>query len=253
MPSDVLKQKLRRGECVLGYMTKHPGASIVEALGLRGWDFVVIDAEHGPIDPLECEHMTRAAEVGGSAALVRVPGRDQSTIARYLDVGPQGLHLPMVESRAEAESAVRYAKYWPDGERGLGSVRAASYGAGDGFAAYTARTNADLLIVAQIETAAAAERVDEIVSVAAIDVVFIGPTDLASSLGVLGQPDHPRLLAAVEQIASATLGASKTLGVIATSEEDAQRWLERGARYICFPFENLLARGSAGLVDLPRT
>ena len=247
----LVKQKLRLGECVLGYMTKHPGASIVETLCHRGWDFVIIDAEHGPIDPLECEQMTRAAELGGSAAVVRVPAHDRSTITHYLDVGPQGLQLPMVESRIDAEAAVRFAKYWPDGERGVAAVRAASYGGGDGLTAYTARTNADLLVVAQIETAAAVERIDEIVSVVAIDVVFIGPTDLANSLGVLGQPDHPRLIDALERISAAARRSSKTLGILAANEEDARRWIDRGARYVCFLFENLLTRGSAGLVDLP--
>ena len=252
MSDDALSRKLRRGECVVGYMTKHPGASIVEALGMRGWDFVVIDAEHGPIDPLECEQMTRAAEVGGCAAVVRVPARDKSTIMRYLDVGPQGLHVPMIETRADAETVGRYAKYWPDGERGLASVRAASYGAGGGLAAYTARANAELLVVAQIETGAAVEQIDEIVSTPAIDVVFIGSTDLANSLGLLGQPDHPRLLAALERISTAVRNSSKTLGIMVANEDDARIWIDRGARYICFLFENLLVRGGAGLVDIPR-
>ena len=246
------KERLRQGDVVLGCMTKHPGASTVEALGSRGWDFIIIDAEHGAIDPLECEHMTRAVEASGCEAIVRVPENTRACVTRYLDVGPRGLQMPMVESREHAEAMDGYATYWPRGERGLAAVRPASYGAIGGLAAYTARLNAELLLVAQIETASAVAVIDEIVAVPSLDVIFIGPTDLANSLGVLGEPASELLADSIERIVDATLAASKVLGVMARDEADAARWLERGARYISFLFENVLGRGSAGLLDLPR-
>ena len=198
-----LKSRLAAGESVFGCMTKHPSASVVEMLGLYGWDFVVIDAEHGPIDPLGCESMTRAAEVAGATPLVRVPSNDRAAILRYLDVGPKGLHIPMVESGDDARDAVRFSKYVPEGDRGLGAVRAAGYGARHGLDEYVRRANDEMLIVVQIESRKAVERIDEILAVQEIDVVFIGPTDLAHSLGVVGQRDHPLLNDAFERICGA--------------------------------------------------
>jgi 4-hydroxy-2-oxoheptanedioate aldolase len=216
---------------------------------LAGGKVVVFDAEHGPIDPLSCENMTRAAQVSGAVPMVRVPANDRVAILRYLDVGPQGLHVPMIGSAADARDAVRFAKYVPEGERGLGTVRAADYGLRGGLDVYVRRANAEALIVAQIESAEAVERIDEILDVAGIDVVFIGPTDLAHSLGVIGQRDHPLLTDAFDRICDAVRSSATTLGILVSSEQDASAWAQRGARYFCVTLEALLRRASAGLLS----
>ncbi len=249
MVTNALKARLKGGEHVFGCFTKHPSASIVELLSLEGWDFVVVDAEHGPIDPLECERMTRAIEVGGATSIVRVPANDRATILRYLDVGPQGLHVPMIESSADAEQIVRFAKYMPDGERGLSGVRAASYGSREGLDEYVRNANAELLIVVQIESKRALEHLDEIIAVPAVDVVFVGPTDLAHSLGVVGQGDHPLVIAALDTISTAVTNSSKALGILVGNVKDAQAWIERGAQYLCLNIENLLRQASNGFLD----
>ena len=247
--TNVLKARLNDGAHVFGCFTKHPSASVVELLGLQGWDFVIIDAEHGPIDPLECERMTRAAELGGATPIVRVPANERAAILRYLDVGPQGLHVPMIESGADAEQAVRFAKYMPDGERGLAGVRAASYGTLEGLDEYVLRANAETLVVVQIESKAALGHLDDIVTVPGIDVVFVGPTDLAHSLGVVGQGDHPIVAAALDDICRAVEGSSKALGILVSSERDARAWMERGAQYLCVNLENLLRQASSGFLN----
>jgi 4-hydroxy-2-oxoheptanedioate aldolase len=253
MVTNALKARLKEGEHVFGCFTKHPSASIVELLSLQGWDLIVIDAEHGPIDPLDCERMTRAVELGGATPIVRVPANDRATILRYLDVGPQGLHVPMIESRADAEQVVRFAKYMPDGERGLSGVRAASYGSREGLNEYVRRANAELLIVVQIESKEALEHLDEIVAVPAVDVVFVGPTDLAHSLGVVGQGDHPLVRAALDEVSTAVADSSKAFGILVNNERDAHDWMERGAQYLCLNIENLLRQASSGFLNDVRT
>jgi 4-hydroxy-2-oxoheptanedioate aldolase len=223
---------------------KHPSPGIVEVLGLLGWDFVIIDCEHGPIDRLACENVVRAAELGGAAAIVRVPAIERAPILQALDCGAQGFHAPLVGSRMDAETAVALAKYAPEGTRGLAGVRALSYGMAGSLAEHVARANERSLVVCQIETVAGLDALDEVCSVPGVDVVFVGPTDLGQSLGVVGQRDHPDLTAAIERIAAAVLGAGKVLGILVGDEAEAVRWAERGARYICFNIENLLRASS---------
>jgi len=239
-----LKAKLREGGITVGCFVKHPSPGIVEVLGLLGWDFVVIDCEHGPIDRLACENVARAAQAGGAAAIVRVPSIDRAPILQALDSGAQGIHAPLVGSRVDAENAVALAKYAPEGTRGLAGVRALSYGMVGSLAEHVSRVNEQSLVVCQIENVAGLDALDEICAVPGVDVVFVGPTDLGQSLGVVGQRDHPDLTAAIERIAVAALEAGKVLGILVSDEADAARWVERGARYICFNIENLLRASS---------
>ncbi len=239
-----LKEQLTDGRIAIGCFVKHPSPGIAEVLGLLGWDFVVIDGEHGPIDRLACENTVRAAQLGGAAAIVRVPAIDRAPILQALDSGAQGIHAPLVGSSVDAEAAVALAKYAPEGTRGLAGVRALSYGMVGSIAEHVARVNEQSLVVCQIENVAGLEAVDEICAVPGVDVVFVGPTDLGQSLGVVGQRDHPDLVAAIERIADAALDSGKLLGILVSDEADAARWIAQGARYICFNIENLLRASS---------
>jgi 4-hydroxy-2-oxoheptanedioate aldolase len=239
-----LKAKLREGRTVTGCFVKHPSPGIVEVIAFLGWDFVVIDAEHGPIDRLACENVVRAATTGGSTAIVRVASIERASILQALDSGAEGIQAPLVASRADAEAAVALSKYAPEGTRGLGSVRALSYGLVGSMAENVARANERSLVVCQIETAAGLDALDEICSVPGVDVVFVGPTDLGQSLGVVGQRDHPDLVAAFDRIADAAHKAGKVFGVLLGDEADAVEWQRRGARYLCFNIETLLRAGS---------
>ena len=244
-----LKAKLGDGRIVVGCFVKHPVPGIVEVIGLLGWDFVVIDAEHGPIDRLTCENVVRAAETGGTAAVVRVPAIERAPILQALDSGAQGIQAPLVGSRAEAEGAVSLACYAPEGTRGLASVRALSYGMVGSLAEHVVRVNEQTLVVCQIETVAGLEAVDEICAVPGVDVVFVGPTDLGQSLGVVGQREHPDLVTAIDRIAAAVLAAGKTFGILVGDEKEGVRWVQRGARYICFNIESLLRASSRPILS----
>jgi len=246
------KRVLAAGEPVYGCFVRYPDPGIVELLALQGFDFLVFDGEHGTIEPRDCENLVRAAELRGPAPLVRVPANQPSVILRFLDTGAVGVHVPLVESVEEAEAAVRAVKYPPRGARGLAGVRASSYGATP-LGEYVVQANDATLVVIQVETRAAVERVGEIAAVDGVDVVFIGPTDLSQAFGVTGQTAHPLLEEAYEAIASAVAASPAALGVLVADEAGAERWRERGARYIAVTIDSLLAAGARGFVDSVRS
>ena len=241
MRSNAVKAKLKSGETVWGCFVRYPDAGLVEVLGYQPWDFIVFDGEHGLLEPRDCEHMVRAAELREVTPIVRVPTNQPHHILRLMDTGAQGLHVPWVNSASEADAAVRSVKYHPRGQRGLAGVRAADYGQAGSLADYTQRANAETLVVVHIETAEAVERAGEIAAVDGVDVVFIGPTDLSQSLGVPGQPQHPTVQAAMEKIVQAVSQTTATLGIMVPNAAAARQWRERGARYIAIGMENLLA------------
>jgi 4-hydroxy-2-oxoheptanedioate aldolase len=228
---ETLKAKLAADRSVVGLnvVTADPGG--VELLGLHGWDFVLLDVEHGEIDRSNCENLIRAAELTGMSAIARLPSADPTGIGRFLDAGAHGCQIAWVESADEAAAAVAAAKYPPLGHRGFGAGRSSGYGTIPP-AEFVARHNADGLVSVQIEGSAGARAAREVAAVAGVDVVFIGSSDLAGALGFPGEPMHPSVREVVDQIASAVLESGKTLGVVAYSPEDAASWRERGARFV---------------------
>jgi 4-hydroxy-2-oxoheptanedioate aldolase len=237
---NVTKEKLKNGQTVFGCFTRYPNAALVEALSYCGWDFICFDGEHGLIEPADCEQMTRAAELQGVTPIVRVPVNQQHVILRFLDTGPHGLHVPMVNTAADAEKVVQSVKYQPRGSRGLAGVRASEYALGIPFGEYVVQANAETLIAIHIETEAAVDRLTEIVAVDGLDVIFIGPTDLSNSLGVPGQAQHPKLQATMQRIVDTVLPTGLALGIMVPNAEAARQWRDRGARYIAVGVENVM-------------
>ena len=241
MRTNTAKAKLKAGETIFGCFVRYPDASLVEVMGFQPWDFLVFDGEHGVLEPRDCENMVHAAELRGVTPIVRVPTNLPPQILRLMDTGAHGLHVPWVNSAAEAEAAVRSVKYHPRGQRGLAGVRAADYGQAGSLADYTRQSNAETLVVVHIETAEAVTGAAEIAAVDGVDVVFIGPTDLSQSLGVPGQPQHPTVLAAIEAIIAAVAPSPAALGIMVPNPAAARHWRARGARYIAIGLENILA------------
>ena len=240
MRHNVTKEKLKNGQTVLGCFVRYPNAALVEVLGYCGWDFICFDGEHGSIEPADCEQMTRAAELQGVTPIVRVPVNQQHVILRFLDTGAHGLHVPMVNSAADAEAVVQSVKYQPRGSRGLAGVRASDYGQGIPFIEYVAVANTETLISIHIETEAAVDHLPEIVKVDGLDVIFIGPTDLSNSLGVPGQQQHPKVQATMQRIIDAVAPSGLALGIMVPHAEAAQLWRDRGARYIAVNLESMM-------------
>jgi 4-hydroxy-2-oxoheptanedioate aldolase len=243
------KARLHAGETAVGCFCRFADAGLIELLALQGFDFLVFDGEHGTMEPRECEHMVRAAELHGVTPLVRVPTNAPPTILRFLDTAAQGVHVPLVGNAEEAEAAIRAVKYAPRGQRGLAGVRASVYGQRGPLADYVTEANQQTLVVIQVETQEAIANVGEIAALDGVDVVFVGPTDLSQALGITGQTKHARAEEAYDAIAAALEGSDVALGVLVPDEAEARRWRERGARYIAFTVDSLLVRSARSLLE----
>lgn len=227
------KKLIASGGAAIGGFLGLKSTEIVEIMGYAGLDFVIIDAEHGSADTETLEHMVRAAEVSGITPLVRVTNvNDPTLILRALDLGAQGVQVPMVESGDTARRIVQAAKYYPLGRRGLAGVRAARYGAVD-MGSYVQEANAQTMVIAQIETVAGVEHAAEIAAVEGVDVVFVGPMDLSQSLGIPAQRRNPLLIEAMEKVFAACRAAGKPCGTLTASVEEGRAQSAAGLQYLC--------------------
>lgn len=203
MRTNPLKLAIESDRMVFGTIVSMPNPGNVEAVGHAGYDFVIIDMEHTPIDFGHVPIMLAAADATGLVPLVRVGTPDANPILRVLDSGTLGIVLSHVTSREEAEALVRACRYPPLGVRGVsGASRAAGYGRAD-FLEHVEMSNQEILTIALIEDAKGAEAIDDIASVDGLDVLFPGPGDLSASLGLLGRHDHPTVEQYVDRIAKA--------------------------------------------------
>lgn len=234
----LLKERLLGGERILGTWLTVASATVGELLGRTGFDCVAIDAEHGAIDLGEAENLVRAVAAGGGAPLLRVAGLDQALIKRALDLGPAGVMIPLVSTRAAAEAAVRFAKYPPEGIRGVGVARAQGYGLD--LTGYLSRANREGLVVVQVEDREALQNLDEMLSVSGVDMVFIGPVDLSTSLGFPGQPDHPAVDEAIGRVLAAAQAAGRLAGIHASDATVAARRFDQGFRLVTVATDLLL-------------
>ena len=233
MRKNPVKEKLRSGQAVVGVFCNLPSPAAVEMVGILGYDFAIIDAEHGPMDVEACEHMVRAADAADIVPVVRVALNIQQNILRYLDAGALGVQIPMVNTREETEMVVASTKYPPQGRRGLAATRASGYGAGISLPEYVRMANEETLVVVQVETREALANVEEIAAVDLVDVVFLGPTDLSAALGHPGQPTHPEVMAAIEVAGKTILEAGKAVGTIANNLDAYKHWRGLGFQYLC--------------------
>lgn len=243
MIENLTKMKLKNGQLVVGCFVRYPDASLSEFIALLGWDFLVFDGEHGAIGPGHVADLCRAAELRGVTPLVRVPVNEPSLILRVLDAGCHGVHVPGVDSAAEAERAVRAIKYKPRGERGLAATRASDWAIPESLGTYVERANRETLTIVQIESIEAVEAVDDYLNLDGLDVLFIGPTDLAQSMGHTGETSHPDVMAAMTHVAEVVTRSDRTLGIFVSTAEEANQWTDRGARYLATGVEGFLRRG----------
>jgi 4-hydroxy-2-oxoheptanedioate aldolase len=237
------KRKLQRGEAVYGCFFRQAEPTLAEFVALQGWDFLVVDGEHGSLEARDIEGLARACELTGVTPIARVTANEPSTILRYLDAGAHGIHVPWVNTAAEVENVVTAAKYGPRGQRGLAGSRQGGWGSKESLADFTARANRETMVIIHIETAQAAAAVEDYTAVDDVDVLFIGPTDLSHSLGHPGDVSHPDVHRVMEQVAEVVAGSDKTLGIFAGSPGFAAEWYERGARYFTAGFEGLVKQG----------
>ncbi len=201
MRFNAVKDKVLRGEASIGAAIPIPSPELVEFYGLLGFEWIFIDAEHGPIGWPECQAMARACDAQGLSSIVRVPKLDHSLIAKYLETGVQGVAVPHINTAEQAEAAVKSARYAPEGWRGCdaGSSRSSAYNLIEPPRDYFARSNREILVAVWVEEVEGMQNLDEILQVPGVDAVHFGPGDLALSMGFPGQSDHPDVQAALAE------------------------------------------------------
>jgi 4-hydroxy-2-oxoheptanedioate aldolase len=214
---------------------------LVDLAALAGFDYVLIDTEHGHLGFEAVEHLVRAAEAAGVTPLVRASHNAPAEILRLLDMGAQGVMAPQVSSAADAEAAVRAVKFHPRGNRGLAGSRAADYGLTGSMAEYVAHANRETMVLALIEDIRALDDFPAILAVEGVDVLFIGASDLAQSMGYPGRPDHPEVRAAIDRVIDQGIAASRIVGVNAATGEAAASHFSRGVRFFALsPWHQLV-------------
>jgi len=247
MLADAIKATLRRDKVSLGSWMSMAHPSIAEILGRAGYDWVVVETEHTAIDNSETLRLIMAIEQSGAIPLVRLAWNDPIQCKAVLDSGAAGVIVPMVNTRADAELAVRSAKYPPLGFRGVGLARAQGYG--ERFADYVAGANDSTLVMVQIEHKDAVANIDDILDVPGIDGTFIGPYDLSMSMGLAGQLDHPDAVAARDRVLAATRAHGLAAGIHLVhpdrAVDEVPRYVAQGYRFIALGTDILFLGDSA--------
>jgi 2-keto-3-deoxy-L-rhamnonate aldolase RhmA len=222
-----LKTKLKAGKKTIGAWAQLASPLTAEILSSAGFDWLMLDMEHGPGDILTLISQIQAMKGSDCVPLVRTPWNDFVVVKRILDAGAHGVLIPYVNNQVETEQAVKACKYPLDGIRGVaGSPRAAGYG--QNFGNYLQKANEEIFIMIAIETLEAVANLDGILQVKGLDGIFIGPMDLASSMGYFGNPSKPEVQSAIQSIDSKVLAAGKVLATTTGTWEQAQKLFERG-------------------------
>lgn len=244
MPKNQFKQKLRKGQWQVGLFVGLASAYSMEVIAGAGFDWLVIDAEHSPNNPASVLPQLQAAAPYPVQLLVRPMNHDPALIKQYLDIGTQTLLLPLVDNAAQALELVRAVRYPPEGIRGVAAslARAAHW---NGVKDYVKHANAEVCLVVQVETRQGLDNLDAIAAVDGVDGVFIGPADLAASLGHLGDAGHPEVRAAIEDALRHIVAAGKAAGVFLTDPALAQHYRDCGASFIAVGGDTTLLRMSA--------
>lgn len=234
--------KIRRRPPILGTLATLPSPEVAEMLSLCGFDWLMIDMEHGPISTATAQRIAQAIRPPCSA-LLRIPENAPVWIKQALDTGCDGIVVPMVNSTAEAQAAVRAAKYPPLGERSVGIARAHGYGAS--FADYIRSANESVALIIQIEHTAAVEKLDEILDTPGIDGVLIGPYDLSGSLNLLGEVGHEAVQSAINRIKQGCVARSLPVGIFSLQPEEAAKEIADGCRFLLVGTDTAFLTGAA--------
>jgi len=250
VPPNRTRAKLAAGELCVGTMLveiRQPG--VMTMLGNAGFDFVLIDNEHGPFSVESIAELSRAARAEGVTPIVRIPELTYAHVAQSLDGGAQGIMLPRVTERSQVEECVRYLKYAPEGKRGAVLARGHTAFKVGPLVETLAAMNRETMLVVQVETKEAVDRLDGLLSVAGVDAALVGPTDLSLALGVGGQMEHPILVAAIEATIAAC-AKHKVVPAIHTNDVAmTAAWARRGMRLVSINSEvGLLTAAARGAV-----
>ncbi|WP_408008289.1 HpcH/HpaI aldolase family protein [Pseudalkalibacillus sp. A8] len=246
---NAVKEKLSNGEKVLGSFIGIYSPNLVELMGYSGFDFVVIDDEHGAFSHSELENMIRTAESVNVVPIVRV-SYDNASIQKALDRGAKGIQVPMVNTKEDAEKAVQKSKFPPRGTRGAAySHRAARFGKDSG-SEFLEASDEKILVIPHIETLEAVENFKEIMTVDGIDMAFIGTTDLSVNMGYKSEgPKHPEVQKVVSDLYRKAAEENFKIGTVASDSTGAQRAFLKGASYVGVVAISVILKSLEQVVD----
>lgn len=246
-PINTFKKALLNPTPQIGLWVGLANGYVAEIIAGTGFDWLLIDGEHAPNDVRSVLEQLQGLSSAWSAQdeaersqpVVRVPVGDTALIKQFLDIGAQTLLVPMVDTPEQAAQLVQATRYPPDGIRGMGSAlaRASRW---QSYSQYIHEANDQICLLVQAETALAMKNLDEIAATPGIDGVFIGPADLSASMGHSGNPGHPEVQAAIEDGIARILKAGKAPGILSTTPDQANKWLDAGARFVAVGVDTML-------------
>jgi 2-dehydro-3-deoxyglucarate aldolase/4-hydroxy-2-oxoheptanedioate aldolase len=253
LPVNGFKRAIASGKTQIGCWLASGAPSTAEALGCAGFDFLVVDTEHTPIDPPQMIDILRTIAGTPAQAIVRPPWNDMVMVKRVLDAGALTLLLPFVQSAEEARRAVAYTRYPPGGVRGVaGTHRGSRYGT---IPDYAKRAHEEICVIVQIETLAAFGELEAIAAVPGVDSLFIGPSDLSASMGLLGDMGNRAVQEKLAAGAQACKRLGKPCGIIGFNPEMAKKFLGYGFSWVAVSSDLALMVGRAqeylGAMRLP--
>jgi 4-hydroxy-2-oxoheptanedioate aldolase len=242
-----LKKRLQQGETVIGCWLNLGSSLTAEIVGLSGFDWVLIDLEHGAGNEKDVLSQLQALESTPTAAFVRVESADHARISHVLDIGAEGVMCPKVNNADEAKKVINAMHYPPFGNRGVAKmVRATAFG--QNFDKYYQEAKDTILGIVQIETKESLNHLDAIAAVEGVDVLFIGPADLSIELGIFEQFDNPIFLDAVKNIVKAAQNAGKATGILFFNPDDYKKYHDMGIRFIaCGADATFVANGAKAM------
>lgn len=247
--ADALKRRLRNGEICKGtFLLFSAGGDFTMFLAGLGFDFFIFDLEHSMFDLAVTRQTLQAARASNLAAIVRVPEITYHFVARTLDAGAQGIMLPRTETREQAEQLVRFARYAPIGERGISTFAGHNdFTRIPDVPAFLKQQNEDILLVAQIETTRGVENREAILATPGLDACFIGTGDLAMSMGLAGQPNHPEVLAQAEKVMATARAHGLIVSLPIRSPEDVEHWIKCGLNMLTVATDGAMFSAGANL------
>jgi len=252
MRINTLKQQLYAGKPAFGVMCTFPSPQVVEMLGSLGFDWILLDNEHGSITVDSAESCIAVAELTGMAPIVRPVANRPEIIAPFMDRGAWGVQVPHVNTADEARAVVDAVKYAPQGHRGLfGASRAAGYGYSGNTADYTVAANRETLVCVMIEEVEAIDNLPEMLKVPGVDVYFIGSGDLSQAMGFTGQATHPEVLKMMERGVRAITAAGRIAGC-SCPDSHIPHFLGLGVQYFHSTVGRLIQQGSQGYLQAAR-
>lgn len=233
-----LKDKLALGKTVLGTWCEIPSPEFINVLAKGGFDFVIIDMEHGSCDFEQAGKMVMAAQVEGCSAIIRVPTNNKSDILRALEIDAEGVIVPHVETAAERKSVIDAIKFPPIGNRSLNPyVRAGGYRSVPNF---TKIQNKKTLSAILIESLQGIENIEQIIDDDYLDVVYMGSYDISIALGLPGQTEHPHVIKVLEKMAKIITKRKKTVACLFHNKDDLHFFKKNGVKFLCYKVDTAI-------------